>query len=352
MNERSDQRVNLEFKARIRRLDEFAARLQSIGAQDRGVLVQRDTYFRVEHGRLKLREQNGAAELIPYERDEDGGDRVSRYRVIPVTAPTTELRALLWRHGLRGVVDKRRHLWLYQNARIHLDSVEELGAFIEFEIVDPASADDARRLLAYLMSALGLEMGQGIAGSYIDLLEQAHGPTSLPDLLTGGLDLVFAGINPSLYSVERGHYFARPSNRFWPLLNQWGALPEPVTPEDDARLPGIGIGLTDLVQRPSVSISDLRREEFEQGGALLSAKLRRFRPRAVCFVGVTGWRGFSGRPLKRYGLQDQSFAGVAMFVMPSTSGRANRLHAERLACLAEIRRHLGPDAFRLCQPSD
>ena len=72
---------------------------------------------------------------------------------------------------------------------------------------------------------------------------------TLPDILAPGLDLVFVGINPSIYSAERGQYFARPSNMFWRCLNQSGLVPEPVGPADSHRLLEFGIGLTDIVKR-------------------------------------------------------------------------------------------------------
>src|SRR5690348_14259953 len=92
----------------------------------------------------------------------------------------------------------------------------------------------------------------------------------LPDYLQPGLQLVFVGINPSVYSAERGHYFARSTNRFWPAFSRSRlSLPvrqalgrERLGPEDDSLLPRFGIGFTDVVKRPTRNISLLGRDDF------------------------------------------------------------------------------------------
>src|ERR1700722_2149468 len=120
---------------------------------------------------------------------------------------------------------------------------------------------------------------------------------TLPDLLRDGLDLVFVGINPSLYSVAQGHYFARRANRFWPCFSR-STLSAParralgadlLAPEHDAALLAHGIGFTDVVKRASVRADEVTRAEFAAGAALLVAKLERHRPRFACFHGVTGY---------------------------------------------------------------
>jgi len=105
---------------------------------------------------------------------------------------------------------------------------------------------------------------------------------TLPDLLAPGLDLVFVGINPSVYAAQHGHYFARPSNRFWPLLSRSGLVPAAVGPTDDRRLLELGIGLTDIVKRPTVSAAEVTREEFRLGRDQLRQKLLACAPRAAC----------------------------------------------------------------------
>lgn len=122
--------------------------------------------------------------------------------------------------------------------------------------------------------------------------------TTLPDLLADGLSVVFVGINPSVFSVARGHYFARPGNRFWPCFSR-SILSASVRqalgvtalqPQHDVALPAYGFGFTDVVKRPTPRASEVRPSEFAAGVADLVSKLERYRPRIACFHGVTGYR--------------------------------------------------------------
>lgn len=164
---------------------------------------------------------------------------------------------------------------------------------------------------------------------------------TLADILAPGLDVVFVGINPSIYSARRGHYFARPSNRFWATLYQSNLVAERLRPEDDVRLPDFGIGLTDIVKRPTHSSAELSMAEFRFGQAVLREKLLRYAPRAVCFVGKLAYVHYSGQRLITYGRQPVCIGAATVFVMPSTSGRANGLHRERVRGLEELRTFLG-----------
>ena len=164
---------------------------------------------------------------------------------------------------------------------------------------------------------------------------------TLPDLLAPGLDLVFVGINPSIYSAERGQYFARPSNMFWRCLNASGLVPAPLGPADSQRLNEFGIGLTDIVKRATHDAAELSNAEFAAGRLALRAKLEETAPRAVCFVGKLAYQQYSGRRRLPFGQQPERIGDSAVFVMPSTSGLVNQLHAERLRCLDEVRRFLG-----------
>jgi predicted adenylyl cyclase CyaB len=127
--------VNLELKARIRSCANAAAQAESGGAQFQGILRQVDTYFVVRSGRLKLREEaGGRAELIAYERPEEHSERWSEYRTVPVADPGGLKMVLAGTLGVLAEVKKERHLYLYRGARVHLDHVEGLGEFIEFEV--------------------------------------------------------------------------------------------------------------------------------------------------------------------------------------------------------------------------
>jgi homotetrameric cytidine deaminase len=174
-------RRNVELKARDADPAATLERALALGATDEGVLAQRDTYFERARGRLKLREQDGGREagarLIAYVRPDDEAARTSAYRLAEVADPAALREALDAALGTLVVVEKRRRLLLYENVRIHLDEVRDLGSFVELEgVADPDS--DLRRehdLVARLRDELAL--GDPVAGSYSDLL--LDGPQAL-----------------------------------------------------------------------------------------------------------------------------------------------------------------------------
>ena len=156
---------------------------------------------------------------------------------------------------------------------------------------------------------------------------------TLPDLLAPALEVVFVGINPSLYSVERGHYFARATNRFWPSLSR-SRLSEHarrslgvdvLRPESDVELPQLGIGFTDAIKRPTANVSELGPGEFEEGVPRLLAKLRRYAPRVACFHGLTGYRpflrvAFGSASCPKLGPQPERLGATRIYVVPNPSG--------------------------------
>ena len=172
----SEARRNVELKA----LDPDPARTLelalAIGAEDQGVIVQRDTYFRVRDGRLKLREEeSGEAHLIAYSRPDAAEVRVSSYRVVPVPDPEGLRAALAETNGVDVVVEKRRRLLLWETVRIHLDEVEGLGSFLEFEAVASPESDleRERRQVAQLREALEIRDEALREGSYADAMRAA-----------------------------------------------------------------------------------------------------------------------------------------------------------------------------------
>ncbi len=156
---------------------------------------------------------------------------------------------------------------------------------------------------------------------------------TLPDYIRPGCRVLFVGINPGVRSAVVGHHFAGYSNRFWKLLYESRLVPEPVTYEDDGRLPDWGFGLTNLVARPSRGIDALRPIEYLAGRKTLLAKIRRYRPPVVALLGVTLYRVLfpdrSGarrleqarRNRPRVGWQPDRLAGAKVFVLPNPSGR-------------------------------
>lgn len=153
--------------------------------------------------------------------------------------------------------------------------------------------------------------------------------TTLPDILEGGLDIVFVGINPGLRSAKARHYYANPSNRFWPLLYKSGLLPKRLKPEDDWKLPRFRFGLTDIVKRVSSGSADLSSNEFKDGAEVLAQKIRFYQPGIVCFNGLIAYRALSSST-GGAGLKVASFAGSRLFVLPSTSARNALYSNERL----------------------
>ena len=171
--------TNVETKTRCDDLDGVARRARAAGARCEGRVDQLDTYFAVEVGRLKLREQthraaDGAvavsAELIRYERPDAAGARVSEYTRTPVGDGPSTRAELAGRHGVRGTVAKRRRLWILAATRIHLDEVEGLGTFVELETIFQGSSEAAaREEHERVLELLALQSEGAIAGSYIDL---------------------------------------------------------------------------------------------------------------------------------------------------------------------------------------
>ena len=142
----------------------------------------------------------------------------------------------------------------------------------------------------------------------------------LPDVLGPDLDVLFCGINPSLRSAERGHHFARPGNRFWPALHGAGFTPRRLTPDEDGLLPALGLGITNVVDRPTRAAAELSDAELHAGFAALGALVARERPRVLAMVGLGAWRTVSRRRDAGGGLQEERVGGRPVWVLPNPSG--------------------------------
>ena len=164
---------NVELKAHDPDPARTLERALAAGARDEGLLRQRDTYFTVAAGRLKLREEDpGGATLIGYQRPDAGGERVSAYRLVAVPDPEAMRAALADANGIDVVVVKRRHLLLWETVRIHLDEVRGLGSFLELEAVAAPGSDlrREREQVAHLREALDIRDEALREGSYADAL--------------------------------------------------------------------------------------------------------------------------------------------------------------------------------------
>jgi len=154
--------------------------------------------------------------------------------------------------------------------------------------------------------------------------------------------ILFVGINPSLRSAEVGHHFAGPGNPFWRLLHASGLVPGPLTYEDDVRLPGWGLALTNIVPRATREASELRREEFVEGQRTLARLIARLRPKVVAFVGTTVYRAFFGpRVSGGAGPKPERIGEARVFVLPNPSGR-NAVYPgfrDKLVWFEELKRY-------------
>lgn len=164
---------------------------------------------------------------------------------------------------------------------------------------------------------------------------------TLPDYLAPGLAMVSIGINPSLYSVERGFNFARPGNRFWPALNASGLLIEPLEPSRASveRLFRVyRIGFTDLVKRATARADDLGAADYAAGARLLERKLGRCRPAIAWFQGTSAYRIFlehlkTPRARIAPGVQPERIGASRVFVTPNPSGANPAANLDRLVPL-------------------
>ena len=169
----TDPSRNVELKAHDPDPARTLERALAAGADDRGLLRQRDTYFAVAHGRLKLREEEpGGATLIAYERPDAATERVSSYRLVPVADADGLRAALSVATGVTAVVVKRRRVLLWEAVRIHLDEVRGLGSFLELEAVAQPGSDLVRERaqVARLREALDIRDDALREGSYADAL--------------------------------------------------------------------------------------------------------------------------------------------------------------------------------------
>jgi double-stranded uracil-DNA glycosylase len=158
----------------------------------------------------------------------------------------------------------------------------------------------------------------------------------LTDAIEPGVKVILVGINPGVMSAVTGHHFAGPTNRFWGLLYESGIVPEPITHEDDVRLPEWGIGMTNLVARPSPGIDVLKPQEYIEGWKILEKKVERYRPAILAFVGVTMYRalwrvlGHAKSPDIKPGFQQATVHGARIFVLPNPSGRNAHFQYEEM----------------------
>ena len=170
----------------------------------------------------------------------------------------------------------------------------------------------------------------------------AEGQT-VPDVIAPGLDVLFVGINPGLYSGAVGHHFARPGNRFWKVLHEAGFTPRVLSPFDEDELPEHGLGVTNLVERATATAAQLSGEELRAGARTVRAKVQRFRPRCAAFLGISTYRVAFGVRHADIGEQDRRLGPSRVWVLPNPSGLNAHYQLPQLTeAYAELRRAVPP----------
>ena len=167
------------------------------------------------------------------------------------------------------------------------------------------------------------------------------------DVIAPGLRVLFCGINPGLYTAAVGRHFARPGNRFWPTLHRAGFTERLLSPFEERELLARGYGITNMVARATATAAELSDDELVRGGRLLRAKVRRYAPAFVAFVGVGAYRTAFARPKASVGRQEEGLEGAGVWVLPNPSGLNANYQLEDLARLfRELREAVEPNAAR------
>jgi double-stranded uracil-DNA glycosylase len=139
-------------------------------------------------------------------------------------------------------------------------------------------------------------------------------------VLARDLKVLFVGINPSLRSAAVGHNFARPGNRFYPALHAAGFTPRRLRPDEDGTLPAYGVGITNVVARPTRAAGELSRDELRAGARELEALVASLQPRLVAILGLGAYRLAFARPQATMGLQRDRIGGRPVWILPNPSG--------------------------------
>ncbi|MBN1182402.1 MAG: class IV adenylate cyclase [Bacteroidales bacterium] len=165
---------NIEIKARISDIRFCLDKARNLSGDDPEIIKQEDTFFKCERGRLKLRILSPEyGELILYNRTNYTGPKTSEYYISPSTSPHHLLNVLTKAYGIHGKVNKIRRLFIVGRSRIHVDQVDNLGNFLEFEVVMNANEKtiDGEKEAYRLMNTFNIKPGDLISGAYIDLIK-------------------------------------------------------------------------------------------------------------------------------------------------------------------------------------
>ncbi|KAM9845683.1 uncharacterized protein ACBR49_010710 isoform 1-T4 [Aulostomus maculatus] len=164
---------NVEIKAKVSDPAQFAQTAAELSQSEGAIIRQHDTFFSCGQGRLKLRDfMNGSGQLIFYERPDTDGPKLSRYSISPTSDPTSLKAVLSDALGVKGEVKKERRLFLIGQTRVHLDTVEGLGHYMELEVVmrPEQTVDEGQQVAEGLMEQLRVSRDSLVTGAYVDLL--------------------------------------------------------------------------------------------------------------------------------------------------------------------------------------
>jgi double-stranded uracil-DNA glycosylase len=142
----------------------------------------------------------------------------------------------------------------------------------------------------------------------------------LRDVIGPGIRLLLVGINPGVMSATTGYHFARPGNRFWPALHAAGITPRVLRPAEQDELSRYGVGVTNLVARPSATAAEVTAEELRAGGRRLQRLVGTHQPRVVAILGLTAFRVAFSQPKATAGRQPRPLGGAELWVLPNPSG--------------------------------
>ena len=143
---------------------------------------------------------------------------------------------------------------------------------------------------------------------------------TIPDLIARDLKVLFAGINPGLWSGATGHHFARPGNRFWPALHAGGFTPRILKPWEESELLTYGCGITNFVNRTTATAAELNDAELVKGAERLTATCKTYRPAMLAILGIGAYRTGFGRKKAAIGLQAETIGRTRVWVLPNPSG--------------------------------
>lgn len=150
-------------------------------------------------------------------------------------------------------------------------------------------------------------------------VQAAYGEV-VPDIIAPNLQVLFCGINASIYSAAVGHHFARPGNRFWKTLHGAGFTDRLLDPSEDQQLIAYGCGLTNIVDRATARANEVTAAEFRAGRDGLAAKVQRYSPRCLAILGISAYRIAFRQRQAQVGPQPEAFHGALLWILPNPSG--------------------------------